>query len=115
MTAATYDFRIDAGADFTRTFTWLHAGTAVDLTGYIARMQLRRSYKDPTAAFEFSSDGSPAEITLDNEGVITLTIENAITNEMSGKYIYDLELTDTDGLITRLIEGTITTAPQVTI
>ena len=42
-------------------------------------------------------------------------MNNATTSTMTaGRYVYDLELTDADGLISRIVEGTVTVTPQVT-
>ena len=44
MAAAQYDILIEQGATFSRTFVWKDSSeVAVDLTGYTARMQIRKT------------------------------------------------------------------------
>jgi hypothetical protein len=39
---------------------------------------------------------------------------NSSANVVAGRYVYDCELTDVNGAVTRLIEGIATVTPQVT-
>ena len=42
---ATYDFQARQGATFDRSFTWKPGGVAADLSGFTARMQVRRTVR----------------------------------------------------------------------
>ena len=39
---------------------------------------------------------------------------NATANVVAGRYVYDVELVDGGGVVTRLLEGIVTVTPQVT-
>jgi hypothetical protein len=113
---AKINLQLYAGATFQYTLTYLAAGETVNLTGLDARMQVRASYSASTPVFDLTvGDG----ITLGGEaGTIELGISAeesaALGLKRTAEYVYDLELEDTDGRVTRLIEGTFTIYPEVT-
>lgn len=103
------------GASFDYTLTWLAGGTAVDLTSYSARMQVRESYDAGTAILSLTSGSG---ITLGGTaGTIYLEASAAVTAGLDGtpnkQFIYDLEL-ENGGVVTRLVEGNFTVNPEVT-
>lgn len=80
----------------------------VDLTGYSAAAQMRKHYTSSNAT-SFTTSISPAL------GVVTLSMAANTTNTIEpGRYMYDCELTDTNGAVTRLVEGIVTVTPGVT-
>lgn len=80
----------------------------VDLTGYSASAQMRKHYTSSNS-FSFSTSISP---TL---GIVTLSMTSNTTNTITpGRYMYDCELTDINGAVTRLVEGIVTVTPGVT-
>jgi hypothetical protein len=80
----------------------------VDLTGYSAAAQMRKHFTSSNA-FSFATSISP---TL---GIVTLSMTANTTNTITpGRYLYDCELTDPNGAISRLIEGIVTVTPGVT-
>lgn len=109
---AIYNPQAQQGATWTRTITWRDsAGTAINLTGYTARMMLKRGYKDTVAALSLTNSSG---ITLGGAaGTIVITITAAQSALLSGQYVYDLELVN-GAVVTRLIEGVITFSPEVT-
>lgn len=108
----TYNITCPQGATFDRTFTMSVGGTATNLTGYTAAMQVRES-----------ADASTALISLTNGSGITLggtagTIGVVISSTASaaiaaGSYSYDLEL-NSGGTITRLLQGSFNVIGNVT-
>ena len=81
---------------------------AVNLTGYSANAQMRKHYTSLTA-YSFTTSISP------DLGIVTLSMAANTTNTISpGRYMYDCELTDPNGAITRLVEGIVTITPGVT-
>ena len=116
MPAAIYDIpAIEQGADFFLDLTYKDdTGAPVDLTGYSARMQIREEISSPTALVSISS--ASGEITLGGiTGTISIHIPATTTAALSfntGKY--DLELEDSAGVVTRLIQGSVTLSPEVT-
>lgn len=86
------DFCINQGATWTRQVTWDIDGTPVNITGYAARMYLKRAFSDVTAAFELTTANSRIVLTTPLSGVFTMTITDEDTDLLSGEYLYDLEL-----------------------
>lgn len=81
---------------------------AIDLTNYTAVAQMRKHYTSSNAV-NFTATISPAL------GVVTLALTANATNAIApGRYVYDCELTDNNGTVTRLVEGIVTVTPGVT-
>jgi hypothetical protein len=104
------------GATFDYELTWTAAGSAVDLTQYDARMQVRESYDSSTAVVSLSAGSG---ITLGGTaGTINLFIDAEDTALLDGtpntQFIYDLELESSSGFVTRLVEGNFSIFPEVT-
>lgn len=121
MAAKRWDkFKVEQGVDLVIRLTWKDStGTPIDLTGWSARMQLRKSYKAATATMDFRSTvggtvGCAIELN-DDPGLILITATNAATSAVpSGDYVYDLELVSPGGIVTRLLEGVIPVSPEAT-
>lgn len=100
---------LDQGTDFETTVNLTNdAGTQLDLTGMTAASQIRKTY---------SSSNSVAFTTAlaNNNGTLTLSLNNAVTSAMSpGRYKYDVEITSSANIVTRILEGTVTVTPEVT-
>jgi len=70
-----FDITINQGATFELTITWKDsAGTAINLTGYTARMQVRETYSSATSIVSLTN---AAGITLG--GVVTRLLQGAAT------------------------------------
>jgi len=84
-----------------------------DLTGWTARMQIRESLEDATVILDLVS---PADITIDvSDAKITITIIATVTETLDfDEAVYDLELVDGSGNVTRLTEGSVTLCKEVT-
>ncbi len=110
---ATLNLVCYQGASFDYALTWRTNGTAVNLTGYSARMQVRESYDAGTAVVSITSGTG---ITLGGTaGSIILELTPTTTAGVpSGQYVYDLELQTSGGYVTRLLEGNFTVDPEVT-
>jgi len=112
---ASQPFIIPQGTTWTQSLVWKTGSppTEVNLTGFTARMQLRENAGAPNAAIELNS--SNGRITLGNAGSITLSLSAAETSAVPARrYVYDLEMVSSGGLVTRLLEGTATVSPEVT-
>lgn len=104
------------GATFDYELTWTAAGSAVDLTNYTARMQVRSSYDSATPIVSLTSGSG---ITLGGTaGTIKLVLSADETEALDGtpnsQFIYDLELESSSGFVTRLVEGNFFIYPEVT-
>lgn len=109
----TYNITCFQGASFDRTFTVTQAGTALNLVGYSSALQVREA-ADSTAYLLSLTSGSG--ITLGGTaGTVLVTITSAQSSALdAGSYAYDLELTSSAGLVTRLLEGGFTVSGNVT-
>lgn len=122
MAAGTYDFTIEQGTTFDLKLEWTDSeDVPVDLTGYSARMQVRETKASVTKLAEFKTDDDT--ITLDDNGEIHILASDTVTSawdwpvpsgQVNPQGVYDLELESAGGVVTRLIEGTITLSPEVT-
>lgn len=102
---------IEAGATFSTEVTVSDAfGNSLNLASYQARAQLRKSYYSTTAVDFVVS------ITDSSAGIITLGLSAANTSNIrAGRYVYDVEIeNNTNGVVTRIFEGTATVSPNVT-
>jgi len=121
MTAAHLNFdnqqaqSIEQGATFEFPFIWEDSvGAIIDISFYEAKMQIRKNFGGPLVA-ELSTDNGKITIDSNNELMLRLSAEETQLLP-PGKYLYDLELTDTfDGTVYRLIEGEIYVSPEVTV
>lgn len=114
MAAAQHDITIEQGATFQMNLVWKDAGgTPINLTGYSARMQVRRKYSSTDYLLNLVS---PTDITLGGAlGTIVVTASAAATDNLPSKpAVYDLELVSPTGVVTRLIEGSVLITPEVT-
>ena len=103
---------IDAGADYTTTVSVSDgAGNALDLTGYTAAAQIRKTYESSSATVSFTvafnSDRTTGKLDLTLTGAQTATIPQ-------GRYVYDVLITSGASAKTRVVEGIVTINPRVT-
>lgn len=104
------EIQIEAGATFSTEITVSDSdGTSKNLASYTARSQLRKSYYSTTAtSFNLT-------ITDSANGVISMGLTSANTaNLKAGRYVYDVEIENTQGTVTRIFEGIATVLPNVT-
>ena len=110
MAAGKYDFTLEQGATFSREITVQDSGSAMNLTGYTPRMQMRSTHDSSTIALTFTATVSNAA-----QGKISLTATDTLTSAVEeGIYVYDLEIESGGGTVTRLMEGSVTVTPEVT-
>lgn len=100
---------IDQGADYETSINVTDDDDAViNLTGYTGAAQMRKHYTSVSYySFNVSISGP--------QGIVTLTMSsNTSASIPAGRYVYDCELTDTQGKTSRLVEGIVTITPNVT-
>lgn len=115
MPAAVYNITIEQGATLRLSFIWKDSDEdPINLTGYSARMQVRRTASSTDALLSLSSDDG--QITLGGEaGTIDVVGSADLTKNMKAKCgVYDIELESSGGVVTRLIQGDVTISPEVT-
>ena len=100
---------IDQGATYTTTINLVDGnGDPLDLTGYTGASQMRKSFTSSNSvSFSVTPGGANGTITL------ALTA-NATANIAGGRYLYDVELTDAGGKVSRVLEGIVTINPNIT-
>ena len=113
MSLNVYNFIVKQGETFSKQITWNdEAGSPINLTGYTARMFLKRAVTDTTSLFDLTTINS--RITLGGvAGTILLSISATDTATLTGEYVYDLELVD-GSAIKRLLQGRIKIDDEVT-
>jgi hypothetical protein len=101
---------IDQGSTFTVTIDVTDASDNVlNLTGYSVAGQMRKTF-DSTAFTAFTATVQSAA-----SGKVKITLTAAQTNALvSGRYVYDVEITSNEGIVTRVVEGQIEVTPGVT-
>ena len=107
--AAVSNLYIDQGADFSTTISLTDSnGNILSLTGYTALAQIRKTYGSSTIAATFGTALAAAT------GQITLSLTDTVTGAMdSGRYVYDVLITDSSGDKTRILEGQAPVTPSV--
>jgi len=99
---------IDQGTTFTTSFNFTNDNDdPIDFSTFTAASQMRKSYSSTTShAFT---------VGLYSNGAITLGMNaNTTSSITAGRYLYDLEVTDTSGIRSRLVEGIVTVTPEIT-
>ena len=103
---------VNSGADFNQSFTLDSANTnsPFDLTGYTVESQMRKWSGSSTATSFTSTIASPP-----TSGEILLRLTSTQTTSLKpGRYVYDVIITDTSGVKSRVIEGMILVTEGVT-
>lgn len=123
MTAGSHDITIEQGATFRLSLIWREptvnevAGDPIDLTGYTARMQVRRKHTSDTTILSLTS--AAGDITLGGAAGTIVVVATAAataaidTDNKTLSAVYDLELIN-GSTVTRLLEGSVTITPEVT-
>ena len=108
--AAFTELLIEQGATFSTTVNVEDtAGAAINLYGYSAASQMRKSY------YATSNTTITSTITGNANGEITLSMTSANTSALTpGRYVYDLLITAPDTTKTRVVEGIVIVSPGVT-
>jgi hypothetical protein len=115
MSAAQYNLYMEQGATFALSITWKDSsGTPINLGGYSARMQVRRTKDSSTVLLEATTANS--RITLGGAlGTIDVVIPATVMEDVTfGCGVYDLEVESSGGQVTRLIEGGVSLSKEVT-
>lgn len=119
-----YNLEMWQGATFGMTITVKHANNTVqNLDSYTARMQLRTSYDAASATESLTTSNGEIVITAAEGNVSvelaasrTANIPVVLTNGVPPKttYVYDLELIDGGGKVSKLLYGNVDVYGEVT-
>lgn len=101
---------IDQGTDFSITVDVTDtSGGALNMSGYSAAAQIRKTYGSSTVSSSFTTSIAEAS------GQVTLSLTDTQTTALeSGRYVYDLNVTSSGGQTTRVVEGQAIVTPGVT-
>jgi hypothetical protein len=100
---------VDQGSDFTADINVVNDAGSVDIASYTYRGQIRKTYMSSTAVDFYLSSNNPSN------GQLTISLTAAQTSAMkAGRYVYDVEIVDGIGNVTRVIEGQLEVTPRVT-
>lgn len=101
---------VDQGSDFSNIITVAGSGGAINLTDYTIKSQLRKSYSS-SSFFNFNAtiyDAATGRIRIQLSAEASSLIP-------PGRYLYDIELTNTEtGAKNRIVEGIVTVSPEIT-
>lgn len=110
---ANVPLEIIQGASWSKTFRLKDENrVAFDLTGYAAKMQIRRTLQSSDVIKELSTENGKIVIT-GNEGKIVLSLTSQDTTGITTNGIYDLDLVK-DGNTYTIFGGKIIVIPHVT-
>lgn len=100
---------VDQGSTFNTTIDLTDENDqALDLSGYTGLAQMRKHYTSSNAV-SFIVSIIPAS------GTVNLSLSaNTTATITPGRYVYDVELMDSTGIISRIVEGIVTVTPNVT-
>jgi hypothetical protein len=110
--AAYVELIMDQGASFNNVINLSDdlSNASLNILGYTVRSQMRRSYYSANATANIT-----CTITNSSNGEITMSMTAANTTLIkSGRYLFDLETVDLNGIVSRVLEGIITVTPQIT-
>ena len=125
MAAGRYSFVIEQGATTNIQINWTDAsGSAIDLSGYHSRMQIRPSVHSDTIYLSLSSsleaDGTGINLSGSNfetplqSGSMAIYISADTTTDLDfNEAYYDLEMVN-GSVVTRLLEGKVKLSKNVT-
>lgn len=114
----TKNYTIYQGSIFQEFFTWYESDgvTPIDMTGYTAKMQVRKTVKSATTLLDLTTENGGINITDAANGVFNIYVSAVDTEDLvAGTGVYDLEINpgDVDNIF-RLLSGIITISPEVT-
>lgn len=120
MLAGIYNIICEQGTTFTRRLEIQYQDETdpevyhpYDLTGHTARMQVRRTVESSTAMIELTTENGGIDID-GPEGVVEITMTDEQTSSLTSSGVYDLEIINGGGQVSRVIQGAFTLSLEVT-
>lgn len=120
--ADVLELDIDQGAYWSREIEWQdEIGDPIDVTGYTARMQIRRKVTSDDVLLEVNDAGmGDTKIVVGGlDGLFTISISADDTAALPAtpsdhRWFYDLEVTPVNDRTVRLLQGRVIVSPEVT-
>jgi hypothetical protein len=111
--AESYNYIIDQGADSFLSVQYKDsAGVPINLAGYTASMQFRPVSSNTTALNLTSSSGITITTATGTLAIHVTAAQSAVL--AATQYDYELEITSSAGIVTRLVQGLVTVDGQLT-
>lgn len=111
--APVYDLVIPQGDTLVLPFGLTDGGAPRDLTGYVVRLQVRVTFESTETILDLSSeDVYPAIVIVPLAGTWIATIDG--TGLDFDVAVWDMQMEAPDGVITRLVQGSVTLDLEVT-
>lgn len=126
MIAGVYNITCEQGSSFLRTLEIEQPDLATDptgqtyepfdLTGYTARMQVRRTIESASAIVTLTTENLGLEInpTAGTTNLIKISMSASVTASISTSGVYDLEIIDNVGFVSKVVKGAFNLIPEVT-
>jgi hypothetical protein len=120
MLAGNYNMVCEQGTTYSRSFELQYPDETDptiyhpwDLTGYTARMQVRRTVESSAAMITLTTENGG--ITIDDEdGIVTINMTASQTSSIANSGVYDIELIDSSLNVSRLVQGQFILSYEVT-
>lgn len=110
--AAYVELYMDQGTSFENTLTITDdiTNVAANISGYTISSQMRRSYYSANATANIN-----CTIVDASTGTVKMSMTPSNTaNIKAGRYLFDVETTDSNDFVVRILEGIITVTPGIT-
>lgn len=109
------DIEVAQGADTDINITYKLNGTVVNLTGFTAKLQVRRNY-NTAVLLELNTVGSTITVGSASPNIV-LKFGHVVTSAMSilDDMIYDLEVVSGGGFITKVVRGKFSILQEITL
>ena len=125
MRAGKYDMTCEQGTTFIRTLAVLQPDLEndptgetfeiMDLTGYTARMQVRRTLDSTSKILDLTTANGALDVVFqDQVNVVRIFLPADVTASVDTSGVYDLELVNQGGEVSRLVEGNFIVVREVT-
>ena len=113
--AATYNMTIDQGTTVSIDFQYrTSAGVVIPLTSYTARMQARPTQSSAVTVMDCTTTNGQLVVT-GATGTVTLALTATQSAALDfDRAVYDIEIVSPAGVVTRLVQGTVTLSREVT-
>lgn len=113
--AATYNMTIDQGTTVSIDFQYrTSAGVPIPLTSYTARMQARPTQSSAVTVMDATTTNGQLVVT-GATGTVTLALTATQSAALDfDRAVYDIEIVSPAGVVTRLVQGTVTLSREVT-
>ena len=112
MLAGIHNFTCEQGSTFSASITLKDsAGASMSLVGYTARMQVRKYDSTATTYMDLSTANGALVISAN---VITITVPSSATASLAKSGVYDLEITSSGGIVSKVLNGEFRLAREVT-